>query len=54
MKVKVRMITYLLSIHTPARGVTALPHRLHDGLPISIHTPARGVTQSRHIDQSFP
>ena len=35
----------LISIHTPARGVTNQPYDLRIQLIISIHTPARGVTQ---------
>ena len=34
----------IISIHTPARGVTANAVALYDPTAISIHTPARGVT----------
>ena len=34
----------MISIHTPARGVTRPEHKKHVFLGISIHTPARGVT----------
>ena len=33
-----------ISIHTPARGVTASCSQSPESIPISIHTPARGVT----------
>ena len=38
---------YVISIHTPARGVTRLQMRLEVINDISIHTPARGVTQTK-------
>ena len=34
----------MISIHTPARGVTGFLRRKGDYRYISIHTPARGVT----------
>ena len=38
-------ILLLISIHTPARGVTGFPLLIRKNSSISIHTPARGVTQ---------
>ena len=35
---------YIISIHTPARGVTTCSNYAFDEEYISIHTPARGVT----------
>ncbi len=37
-------IQQVISIHTPARGVTLRASRPMGGGRISIHTPARGVT----------
>ena len=36
----------LVSIHTPARGVTHNTRNLTEDRAVSIHTPARGVTVS--------
>ena len=38
----------LISIHTPAKGVTQGKQRSVASLRISIHTPAKGVTHSFH------
>jgi len=37
----------MVSIHTPARGVTFIARFNERRLEVSIHTPARGVTRSR-------
>ena len=39
------IINDLISIHTPARGVTSMVPGQIAQLEISIHTPARGVTE---------
>ena len=36
----------IISIHTPARGVTGKRRRNSSSMQISIHTPARGVTEN--------
>jgi len=41
-----------ISIHTPARGVTAVREDLAKYIMISIHTPARGVTRVRPKETS--
>ena len=35
-----------ISIHTPAKGVTARLTKIQHDVIISIHTPAKGVTES--------
>ena len=46
---KVRYVYYrfdAISIHTPAKGVTSVPHQMPADDVISIHTPAKGVTST--------
>ena len=38
-------VTYAISIHTPAKGVTYASYNAFAHVIISIHTPAKGVTQ---------
>ena len=41
------MLLYaVISIHTPAKGVTTYQCTSQKFMPISIHTPAKGVTQT--------
>ena len=40
----------VISIHTPARGVTGASKAYRDAVPISIHTPARGVTINNNTE----
>ena len=50
----IRAKCYIISIHTPARGVTELAFTSFDALDISIHTPARGVTTVATSKDSAP
>ncbi len=40
----VLLLMFLISTHTPAKGVTNWFDDLDGGLEISTHTPAKGVT----------
>ena len=42
-------ISLMISIHTPAKGVTSIEMLLSCGSHISIHTPAKGVTLKKDI-----
>ncbi len=44
----------IISIHTPARGVTIWERANHSQPSISIHTPARGVTTQQSKVCSSP
>ena len=44
----------IISIHTPARGVTTYEQAINYLGSISIHTPARGVTQGQHFGHLIP
>ena len=42
----------LISIHTPAKGVTVAKKIIEARLQISIHTPAKGVTTMRQKEEN--
>ena len=44
----------LISIHTPAKGVTGIKDAMQNAWNISIHTPAKGVTNAGYTYNTLP